>query len=307
MLVIKILRGTPELSAAFLLFYRQIMTFARNYDWSNRALPLASECLRSPLDPSNWKVGPLYKARRTQLSLSNCCIRTGFSQQYSRTSFCSQAMLHSDTTSYGLPRTQDTSRIPNSLLVPVIHLCRQIWSAIKRHWFQFSAPLSLCLLCSLHTKFLYRKVRGFLYIRGYYIGMEYKPKSTNTCTTSTRDKPTWNQARKPKNLPTANYISSVPNVVSAHKPTRDLVHKQKQPSNADREYRPTEIVSPSLPNNQAQAIVSATSIAAQSSCTRVHISWGKCGVPGSFEQRRFLEEMAEGVALQEGFEHTRIL
>ena len=33
MLVINILCGTPELSAALLLFYRQMMTFTRSYEW----------------------------------------------------------------------------------------------------------------------------------------------------------------------------------------------------------------------------------------------------------------------------------
>lgn len=35
---------------------------------------------------------------------------------------------------------------------------------------------------------------------------------------------------------------------------------------------------------------------------------GNCGKPGSFAYRRFLlEEMAEEVAVQEGFEHAKIL
>lgn len=41
MLVINILFGTPEISAALLLFYRQIMTLARSYDWLKGVLPLA--------------------------------------------------------------------------------------------------------------------------------------------------------------------------------------------------------------------------------------------------------------------------
>lgn len=41
MLIVNILFGTPELSAALLLFYRQIMTLARSYDWLNGVLPLA--------------------------------------------------------------------------------------------------------------------------------------------------------------------------------------------------------------------------------------------------------------------------
>lgn len=146
-----------------------------------------------------------------------------------------------------------------------------------------------------------------IYLRGYYISMEYKPKSTNARTTSARDKPTCNQAGKSKNSSTQKYISSVPNAVNLYKPTRDLVHKQKHPSNANREYVPPKIVPSSLLNGQTQAIVNATSIAAQSNCTRVQISWGNCGVPGSFAQRRFLEEMADEVAVQEGFEHAKIL
>lgn len=41
MLVVNILFGTLELSAALLLFYRQIMTLARSYDWLKGVLPLA--------------------------------------------------------------------------------------------------------------------------------------------------------------------------------------------------------------------------------------------------------------------------
>lgn len=171
----------------------------------------------------------------------------------------------------------DTKRVPNSLVISVIHLCihlcRQIWWAIKRCHFNSPLLCLLCVLCSLHTIFFsIENYVGIIYIRGYYISMEYKPKSTNAHTTSTRDKQTWNQARKPKNPPNARYISGVPNAVNSYKSTRDLVHKQKQPSSANREYRPPKIVSPSLPNGQTQAIVNETSIAAQSSCTRVHIS-----------------------------------
>lgn len=66
MLVVNILFGTPELSAALLLFYRQIMTLARSYDWLKGALPLAlgwHKCvvIRSPLDPSNWKIAHDYQ------------------------------------------------------------------------------------------------------------------------------------------------------------------------------------------------------------------------------------------------------
>lgn len=163
------------------------------------------------------------------------------------------------------------------------------------------------LLSPHNIFFSIEKYVGIIYIRGYYISMENKPKSTNTRTTSTRDKPTWNQARKPKNPPNARYIPGVPNAVNSYKPTRDLIHRQRQPSSGNPEYRPPKILSPSLPNGQTQAIVKATSIAAQSSCTRVHISWGKCGIPRSVKQRRFLEEMAEEAAVQEGFEHARIL
>ncbi len=49
---------TPELSAALLLFYRQIMTLARSYDWLKGVLPLVLGwhkyvVICSPLDPSN--------------------------------------------------------------------------------------------------------------------------------------------------------------------------------------------------------------------------------------------------------------
>ena len=66
MLVINILFGTPELSAALLLFYRQIMTLARSYDWLKGVLPLALgwnkyAVIRSPLDHSNWKIAHDYQ------------------------------------------------------------------------------------------------------------------------------------------------------------------------------------------------------------------------------------------------------
>lgn len=58
MLIVIILFGTPELSAALLLFYRQIMTLARSYDWLKEFLLLALGwhkyvVIRSPLNPSN--------------------------------------------------------------------------------------------------------------------------------------------------------------------------------------------------------------------------------------------------------------
>ena len=67
MLVINILFETPELSAALLLFYRQIMTLARRYDWLKGVLPLALgwhkyAVIRSPLDPSNWKIAHAIKS-----------------------------------------------------------------------------------------------------------------------------------------------------------------------------------------------------------------------------------------------------
>lgn len=69
MLVSNILCGSPELSAALLLFYRQIMTFARSYDLSKGVFPLALGWHKYVvicflLDPSNWKIGPLYRARK---------------------------------------------------------------------------------------------------------------------------------------------------------------------------------------------------------------------------------------------------
>lgn len=127
--------------------------------------------------------------------------------------------------------------------------------------------------------------------------MEYKPGFFNAPTTFPRDNPTWDQARRSKNPPTAKYISSVPNAVKSYKPTRDLVQKPKHPTNANRGYLSPEIPSQSSSNGPTQATVNATSIAAQSSSTRVHISWGSCGKPGSFSYRRFLKEMAEEVAV----------
>lgn len=41
MLAVNILFGTPELSAALLLFYRQIVTPAQSHDWFKGVLPLA--------------------------------------------------------------------------------------------------------------------------------------------------------------------------------------------------------------------------------------------------------------------------
>lgn len=118
------------------------------------------------------KSGRYIEPEGTQVAtrLNNCCIRTGFRQQYSWTGFRSQAIQYSDTTSYGLPRTQDTSRIPNSLVVPVIrlcihlciHLCRQIWWAIKRCYFRFSASSSLCSLRTIY--FFLSKNTWVLYI-----------------------------------------------------------------------------------------------------------------------------------------------
>lgn len=66
MLVINILFGSSELSAAFILFYRQIMTLARSYDWLKGVLPLALGwhkyvVIRSSLDPSNWKIAHGYQ------------------------------------------------------------------------------------------------------------------------------------------------------------------------------------------------------------------------------------------------------
>ena len=66
MLVVNILFGTPELSAALLLFYRQIMTLAKSYDWLKGVLPLALGwhkyvVIRSPIDPSNWKIAHDYQ------------------------------------------------------------------------------------------------------------------------------------------------------------------------------------------------------------------------------------------------------
>ena len=66
MLVINILFGIPELSAALLLFYRQIMTLARSYDWLKGVFLLALGwhkyvVIRFSLDPSNWKIEHDYR------------------------------------------------------------------------------------------------------------------------------------------------------------------------------------------------------------------------------------------------------
>lgn len=66
MLIINILFRTAELSAALLLFYRQIMTLAQSYNWLKGVLPLALgwhkyAVIRSPLDPSNWKIAHDYQ------------------------------------------------------------------------------------------------------------------------------------------------------------------------------------------------------------------------------------------------------
>lgn len=41
--------------------------------------------------------------------------------------------------------------------------------------------------------------------------------------------------------------------------------------------------------------------------TRLQISWGECGIPRSLKHRRFLEQMAEEVAVREGFQYAKIL
>ncbi len=66
MLVINILFGIPELSAAHLLLYRQIMTLARSYDWLKGVFLLAFGwhkyvVIRSSLDPFNWKIAHDYR------------------------------------------------------------------------------------------------------------------------------------------------------------------------------------------------------------------------------------------------------
>lgn len=72
-------------------------------------------------------------------------------------------------------------------------------------------------------------------------------------------------------------------------------------------YLSLKIPSQSSPNGFIQPIVDATSIAGQSPSTRLHISWDNCGKPGSYTYPWFLEEMAEEVAVQERFEHAKIL
>lgn len=129
---------------------------------------------------------------------------------------------------------------------------------------------------------------------------EYKSKFASASSTFTRYKQSRDQARKSKHSPAAEYISSVPTTVTSYKLPQDLVRKPKHNSNANRGYLFPKIPSQSLPNGPTQPIVNAASIVAQSSNTRVHISWGKCGIPGSFAYQQFLEKMAEEVAVQGG-------
>ena len=66
MLVVNILFGTPELSVALLLFYRQIRTLAQSYDWLKDVFPLALEWYKhiviySSFDPSHKKIAHNYQ------------------------------------------------------------------------------------------------------------------------------------------------------------------------------------------------------------------------------------------------------
>ena len=63
----------------------------------------------------------------------------------------------------------------------------------------------------------------------------------------------------------------------------------------------------SLLNDIAQQVVDVASVATLPPITRVQISWGECGIPRSIRLRRFLEEMAEEVAVREGFQYAKIL
>lgn len=63
----------------------------------------------------------------------------------------------------------------------------------------------------------------------------------------------------------------------------------------------------SLPSDIAQQVVDVASVATLPLIPRLQISWGKCGIPRSIRLRRFLEEMAEEVAVGEGFQYAKIL
>ncbi len=72
MLFINILCGTPELSAALLLFIARWWPLLEAMTGLKGVLPLALGwhnyvVIRSPLDPSNWKIGPLYKGRKNPI------------------------------------------------------------------------------------------------------------------------------------------------------------------------------------------------------------------------------------------------
>lgn len=89
--------------------------------------------------------------------------------------------------------------------------------------------------------------------------------------------------------------------------TRNQVRKPNHPSTADFGPLSPSVSTQSSTNEIAQPIVDATSVAILPPITRLQISWGKCGIPRSLRLRRFLEEMAEEVAIREGFQYAKIL
>lgn len=113
---------------------------------------------------------------------------------------------------------------------------------------------------------------------GYFNGMESLPSSSSASTTFTQGQLSRDEVQKPMHPSTANY----------RPPSATL-------------FTPT-IQSP--PNDTTMDATSATTLSPRH---HVHISWGKCGIPGSLKIRRFLETMAEEVTVQEGFQYAKIL
>lgn len=89
--------------------------------------------------------------------------------------------------------------------------------------------------------------------------------------------------------------------------SRDEVQKPMHPSTAN--YRPPSatVFTPTIQSPPNDTTMDATSATTLSPRHHVRISWGKCGIPGSLKIRRFLETMAEEVAVQEGFQYAKIL
>lgn len=113
---------------------------------------------------------------------------------------------------------------------------------------------------------------------GYFNGMESLPSSSSTSTTFTQGQLSRDKVQKPMHPSTANY-----------RPLSATI------------FTPT-IQSP--PNDTTIDATSATTLLPRH---HVRILWGKYGISGSLKIRRFLETMAEEVAVQEGFQYAKIL